>query len=184
MLGAMSSQITKLAIVYSTVYSGTFLSWMHMSVLNGAMWGMEQVHCGICEWGQFPCKTFTYIYIERVWVKDISPENLITIGMSLVGRKAISEPILISSMGAFIGNKIRSNFNQDAKFSLRSYVFQNVVCKMATISCRPPCVTQCSSPWENHRSVYGCQLRVDIINTSYHCLWPPYFDSSFLPTRC
>ena len=25
---------------------------MHISVLNGALWGMEHVHCGICELGQ------------------------------------------------------------------------------------------------------------------------------------
>ena len=27
---------------------------VHISVLNGALWGIEQVHCGICESGQLP----------------------------------------------------------------------------------------------------------------------------------
>ena len=27
---------------------------VHISVLNGALWDMEEVHCGICELGQFP----------------------------------------------------------------------------------------------------------------------------------
>ena len=26
---------------------------VHISVLNGALWEMEQLHCGICELGEF-----------------------------------------------------------------------------------------------------------------------------------
>ena len=34
---------------------------VHITVVSGALWDMEQVYCGICELGQLPC------YTEVVW---------------------------------------------------------------------------------------------------------------------
>ena len=40
---------------------------VHISVLNGGLWDMEQVHSGICEWGQLVGKGIPY----RVWRYEI-----------------------------------------------------------------------------------------------------------------
>ena len=56
----MASQITSVSIVYSAVCSGgderehqssASLAFVYISVLNGALWDMGQVHCGIYEFG-------------------------------------------------------------------------------------------------------------------------------------
>ena len=45
---------------------------VHISVLDGAVWDMEQVRCGICEFGLLPWIIFTWTYGDW-WRHDMEP---------------------------------------------------------------------------------------------------------------
>ena len=56
---------------------------VHISVLNGGLWDMEQVHSGICEWGQLGgCitkKIHLNICLNQHEVCNMAPDWLIAV---------------------------------------------------------------------------------------------------------
>ena len=111
---------------------------VHISVLNGALWDMAYVHCGMCEIGLLLSSPPSAAYI-RQWIGSALVQIM---ACHLTGGKPLSEPMLTYCQWD-------PEEQTSVKFECKYKTFHswkctlNVVCEMAAIFTRGDELTPC-----------------------------------------
>ena len=66
---------------------------LHISVLNGALWDMRQVHAGICEIGLVRVTKCVYVVLQRSICMTLTTPLFARIKSTMHGRSIIPIPV-------------------------------------------------------------------------------------------